>query len=240
MSKTIGWVAAATTAWLCSVGVGWAADANDGLALYFSCDREAVSGVITDQSGQGNHGTVQGATLVPEGRIGGACRFDGVDDSIVVPASGSLDVGQQGPLTLAVWYNVATTAQGPILEWAQSLQDTGVHLWVNTIGWQWNGRGTGANLVDTSGDENTRVISAHDRPINTWHHLAVTYDQASGLAQVFVDGRFARAQKLGAFTPQTGYPLHIGDRPFDHQIFAGLLDEIRVYRRALSREEIPS
>ncbi len=226
-----------------TVGIPCAAAAtSDGLVLYYSFDAPPKNGLVLDESGKGNHGTPSGAVYVPNGGSAGAYRFDGIDDFIRIPATTSLNVGAGNAFTLAVWYNTTTNSpvnqQSPLIEWggATAAQD-GVHLWANTYGYQWSGKGTGANLVDTTGNDVPYVISTADRPRNEWHHLAVTYDRTAGIAKVYVDGRL-EGQKNFVITARTSYPLYIGKRPWDYQRLQGLLDEVRVYNRALSAAEV--
>ncbi len=218
---------------------------EDSLVLYFPFDSGPLDGVIEDQSGKGNHGVVNGAvTFVSgEGSGAGAFEFHGTDESVFVAKSDSLDVGQQ--LTFAAWYKPydrsnlpESEQQNPILEYSNG-QTAGAHLWTKTIGYQWNGKGTGANLVDTTGNDVSYVVSTGDKPVNEWHHLVVTYDGATNTGRVYIDGILAETRQFSSsFTPQTAYDLYIGRRIWDHQIYKGLLDEIRIYNRALTGQEV--
>lgn len=214
---------------------------DDGLVLYFPFDEAPQGTVVLDKSGKWNNGTVTGGVSfkVNSGRIGGAYEFDGVDDWIKVTRNASLDVGKQA--TFAVWYKaydtrknlLPTFQQNPILEYSDG-QKAGVHVWANTIGFQWNVKGTGANLVDTTGNEINNVVSTSDLHFNEWHHLVVTYDGNSGVGRVYIDGALAETKILGSFTPQTSFDLYVGRRIWDLPIYNGLLDEVRIYNRVLS------
>lgn len=207
----------------------------DGLVLHYSFDTDN-SRTIIDQSGMGNTGQINGPTFTTNGRLGGALVLDGVNDFICVPASPSLDVNQH--LTMMAFFNAEDYAdQRPILEWSRT-DRTGVHMWVNVKGYQWNGKGTGANLIDVNGDEVNRVISITDPPPGTWHHLAVTYDGDMGFARVYLDGQLAQNAVLSVAALQTQYDLYIGTRPLSGAYFKGRLDEIRIYNRVLSEPEI--
>ena len=232
------------------------ADLNAGLVLYFPCDEPIVNGLVEDASAAHNDGQAFGVVQVPDGRIGGACRFEGagpmydpappaiggIVQYIKVGASSSLDVGANGTFTLATWYYATTdgesNSQSPLIEWGgASPSESGVHLWAYTLGGQWGGNGTGANLVDVTGNDASYIISAADRPRGTWHHLAVTYDRTTGVARVYLDGQLENTRTFTA-TPRTSYDLYIGRRPWDGQRLKGHMDDIRVYNRALGAEEI--
>jgi hypothetical protein len=72
---------------------------------------DAGSGVAAiDDSGNGNVGTIAGATWTTQGRYGNALRFDGAGDTVRVPASASLDVGSR--LALSAWVRPTSAQSG--------------------------------------------------------------------------------------------------------------------------------
>jgi hypothetical protein len=181
----------------CLLGIGaapvLAADITAGLVLHYSFDAPPKSGKVLDESGRGNNGTVTGPVYVQDGGSAGAYRFDGVDDYIRIPATTSLNVGSGNAYTLAIWYNTTTDSeanrQSPLLEWGgTTVAQDGVHLWANTYGYQWNGLGTGANLVDTTGNEVLYVISAAAAKVLNGVNT-VLKDPASAVWRVAVDAQ---------------------------------------------------
>ncbi len=79
--------------------------------------------------------------------------------------------------------------------------------------------------------------------INSFQHVAVTYDKASGIARLFHNGQVVKEQYLGTVTPQTSYDLYMGYRPSgtaSGNRFYGLMDEVSLYNRALKPAEILS
>jgi hypothetical protein len=75
--------------------------------------------------------------------------------------------------------------------------------------------------------------------------VALTYDQSSGVATLYANSNIVAQMTLGSFMPQTSFPLWMGHRPNDVPENAtygahlgGLLDELSLYRRALSQSEI--
>src|SRR4051812_26230173 len=79
--------------------IGQAASAN-GLVAAYSFD--AGSGtVVSDASGNGNVGSISGATWSSSGKYGGALAFDGVNDSVAIPDSSSLDL--TSGMTIEAW-----------------------------------------------------------------------------------------------------------------------------------------
>ena len=69
-------------------------------------------------------------------------------------------------------------------------------------------------------------------PLNTWTHLATTYDGAN--VRLYLNGALAATRAAtGAITVSTG-ALQIGGNSVWSEWFKGLIDEVRVYSRALS------
>ncbi len=79
-----------------------------GLVAAYAFD-EGAGVSVGDGSGNGNVGTVTGATWT-RGRYGSALRFDGAHDLVRVPPSTSLDVGSE--LTLSAWIRPAASQAG--------------------------------------------------------------------------------------------------------------------------------
>lgn len=79
-------------------------------------------------------------------------------------------------------------------------------------------------------------MGASGPPLNAWTHLAFTYDGAT--EKLYVNGVLvaSRAQ-TGAISAANGV-LHIGGDSVWGEHFQGLIDEVRIYNRALSAAEI--
>src|SRR5207244_8616008 len=77
---------------------------------------------------------------------------------------------------------------------------------------------------------------------NTWQHVALTYDKSSnnGKITIYLNGNIARQiTNAGGFTPQTTYPLNFGARLAQGAAYyAGSMDEVEIFNRALSQSEI--
>ncbi len=196
-----------------------------------------AEGNALDNAGT-NNGVFQNPAFGP-GEVGLAFSFDGSGNNIKVLASPTLDVGHGG-MTIEAWINPADTTGRPIAEWGPgpSSGGYGVHFYANAIA-------VGvlyANLVGTDGSSHVVQTAAGVLTTNRFQHVALTYDKASGLAVLFVNGVVAVQSTFGNFTPQTSADLYIGYRPsfipFGPVSFKGLIDELSIYSRALSATEI--
>jgi len=215
-----------------------------------SCVR-APAGLVSWWPGEGNandaagtnHGTVENGLTFASGTVGRAFSFDGADDYVRISAAASLDVGLGAGMTLEGWICPGNPqAVGPLIEWNDGVSAIGVHLWLSAEYPPGVIRPLYVNLVDTQGG--IHVIGTTSNPLssNRWQHVAVTYDKASGVAVLYLDGAVVLTESLGSFTPQTSYPLWFGKRAAGGGYwlgpYQGLMDEISLYDRALSTAEI--
>ena len=176
------------------------------------------SGGPEDAAGAANGTLVGGAAVVA-----GELLLDGVDDYVqlgehIVPTSGS--------------YTVALFARQPIPQ-------TG-HRELISQGFS-NGPGfyIGHNPLG--------VIRVSDSWLNTgvaypsdglWHHFAVAVDSTVGSTTLYVDGILQASVGFAIATTPAGTDTRFGQQFDDDEYFAGSLDEIRIYDRALSALEI--
>jgi hypothetical protein len=184
----------------------------------------------SDSSGRGHAGMLEGTlsfdTHSATGRIGGAIKFGGGNDCIRVPDFKG--VTGAGPRTVAVWLKTASTS-GEIVSWG-----------ANDAGKMWNfGYVRGGIGVTPKGGYLYMKDPTHDEQ---WHHVAAVVSEASPPnlhddVKLFKDGEPATIDDIGLLDL---WPIETGDK-LDVSIgrrFKGLLDDLRIYDRALSADEI--
>jgi hypothetical protein len=198
-------------------------------------------------SADGNNGMLQDGVTCAAGNVGQAFAFDGNNSSVTVPASSSLNVGLGGGLSIETWIKPSTVAlERPIVEWNSVTGGNpypyGVHFWISVpVGY---GAGPGclyANIVDTVGSFHWLTSAGGLLNTDSFQHVAMTYDKTSGLAVLYLNGAIVAEKNLGSFTPQTSYNLYLGRRPGGVAAaysWAGLMDEVSLYSRALDQTEI--
>ena len=220
-----GWVAALVVA--LSAPVERAGAQSTGLVAAYSFE-EGTGSAVGDASGNGRTGTISGATWTPAGRFGGALSFDGVNDLVSVTDAAALDLSTG--MTLAAWVNpsalsdwrtVVLKEAAPGLAYALYAHDTArPGAWIRT---------------NTSGvDIGTAAPSA--LPLNTWTHLAATYDGSS--VRIYVNGALVASRAVTGGIVASTLPLRIGGNAVWGEYYSGLIDEVRIYNRALTGTEI--
>jgi hypothetical protein len=205
------------------------ADAADpDLAAYWKFD-DGAGNVAIDSSGNGNDGEFVGDPKWVPGYLGGALEFDG-DDYLNCGNGPSLQIRDE--ITIAFWFKVeafqntweAFMAKGDDSYRTSRGDGTGnaTHLGISgTSAGGGNGWFNGVTIVTD----------------NQWHHMAATYDGAEG--KIYVDGVLDVTSPGTGQINQSNYDLWIGANSQQSGRFLhGLLDDMRIYSRALMDVEI--
>jgi len=203
------------------------AQSDEGLVAEWHFD-EGSGSVLKDSSGNGNDGVIYGATWI-DGKYGKALSFDGVDDYVYCGNDRIFDFGTN-TFTIETWVKTIdkTTSnwEGIVGKWdtpngyfLQYISSTGA--WA--FGWHGN---TYLNPSKSISDGN-------------WHHVVA---KRTGLtsAQLYIDGEFIGSRAdLPSISSDTPNPLSIGRLSLEYgRYFNGIIDEVRIYNRALTSEEI--
>jgi hypothetical protein len=192
----------------------------------------------------GNTAILQGDATFAPGEVGQAFQLNDTNAYLRVPASSNLNVAAGGSLTIEAWVKVSdVTGYHPIAEWNNNAGLGGAHLWI--LPYDGDTGVLFANVVGTDGNSHPIRSPAGSVTSNVFQHVAVTYDQTSGMGTLYVNGNMVAQSDFGQFTPQTTYDFWMGHRPNDSPqnatygaYLGGLLDELSLYRRALSPAEI--
>jgi hypothetical protein len=142
-----------------------------------------------NDSADGNHGTLNGATFAT-GTVGQAFSFDGVDDYVNVPDSANLEVTTQ--FTLEAWIK-----PDDVSTWRQIISKFGA---AGHYAYQYGLAPNGALRVDISAGGNTYDDLTSPTGLlspGTWAHVAVTFQ--SGFLRLYVNG-VQVASKLSSMT----------------------------------------
>ena len=211
----------------CSLLVDRATADVSGLVAAYGFD-EGSGPTALDASPSHASGTVSGAAWNTAGRHGSALSFDGTNDSVAISSTAALDLttgmtleAWVRPTSLGGWRTVILKERPGNLSYALYASDGNAHP---------------SSYVTVGGAERS-VTAPSALPLNTWTHLASTYDGTT--IRVFVNGvQAAASAATGSITASTS-PLKIGGNSVWGEWFAGLIDEVRVYNRALDAGRDP-
>ena len=190
----------------------------------------------------GNNGSVSNDLSYAAGEVNSAFNM-GSSGFVFVPASASLNIGTNSGFTAEGWIypTDVSVAQHPIFEWSPVAGNVGVHCYINEPPPAGGGAGSlFANVRDTGGNDHYFTTAANIVVPNAWQHFALTYNQITGVAVIYLDGSEVASADLGIYTPWTSGDLLLGYRliPFQNYHFLGGLDEMSIYGRDLSASEI--
>lgn len=226
---------------LATTTTGWA-DLSDGLVAYYP-----FSGSANDEGSNGNHGTVIGATLTEDmfGNTNSAYYFDGINDYIRASAN-NLPTAER---TVSLWFYTDEVNINPYNPGYRG----------NLVGYGGAGCGSswlmgidhwGIPSMGVTSHCNLKTIEYYysQEPIGNWYNLAITTSPTG--TYIYVNGEL-KASNSSLFFNNTyvnGRDLAIGVAvrtngyaPYtDYNVgyFKGIIDNVRIYDRALSSSEI--
>jgi hypothetical protein len=190
---------------------------------------EGAGNTVTDASGNGNAGTISAATWTTQGKFGNALSFNGVNALIAIAGSSSLNVTTG--MTLEAWIYPTATQSG----WRTIMQREAEAYYLNASTDAGPLRpGGGANI---SGNGNI-VTGPTASPVNGWTHVAMTFNGST--LTLFVNGVAVATRATTGSVETNSKPLRIGGNVPYGEFFTGIIDEVRVYNRALTAAEIQS
>jgi len=208
-------------------GVVRAAEVDPSMVLYMPFD-DIGADRATDYSDAGNHGDLKGGAEVveDEGAFFGALVLE-PNAYVEVPGDGSLNLQD---MTLMCWVRLdADPGDQSAIE--------------RTSGWgagEYNLLGDYGNAVllqifdlDDGCDDELQAGNVLD---GEWRHIAATYDSSEIV--VYVDGDDVGGGPCDGEIAEVATPLYIGSRGGGSRFTHGAYDEIRIYNRAMSKDEI--
>jgi len=175
----------------------WSMNGNSITDLLMPFDTND-SAIAKDYSGNTKNGNVTGPTWEPNGVVGGAYQFDGIDDYISLPYCFDED-NYTDEITVETWINTSEDSVGIAsfdknIFWDLSITN-GVIKWATN---------TNSNSIDIFG-----ITNVND---SKWHYVTATYDSSSGECSIYVDGTLDKneiihnpGEELGSGSNTSGF-----------------------------------
>ncbi len=202
-------------------------------AYSFEDTTNSITLGIDDGPGTANNGTLSGATSINDPTKGNVLNFDGVDDGVEINGLYS----ESANVTLSAWVNFTGAETGDVISIGDSVL-------IRAGDWGSND-GLSGLFYDGS---NWQEISTSTAFSGTgWHHVAYTFDDTSDQQKLYIDGIEVAS---GTETTSIDY-FDSGDPTFTNTtigrhpdptetlfFFDGMIDDARIYDRALTAVEI--
>jgi hypothetical protein len=204
------------------------APVTSGLVAAYGFE-EGTGTTVADASGRGHTGTISGAAWAAAGRYGKALRFDGVNDRVGVADSNALDLSAR--FTLEAWVNPVVLTGWRTVLMKETADGLAYAVYANDNAPQ---PAAYTRIDGAAASDGSSGVAA--LPVNAWTHLAATYDGST--LRVFVNGVEVGSEPVSGNVVKSANVLSIGGSLVWGEYFEGLIDEVRVYNRALTAAEI--
>lgn len=220
---------------------------KNGLVGHWTFDSYNLSDKVYDVSGNSNNGYFQGgstSTAKTLGKIGQAMNFDGVNDMVNAGSGSTLD--DLPGLTYMGWIKPRSAGggRGTLFAKVNSSNVQGLtYVFFDNV--------TATNgisfLRDTLTTDISYTTTNNAVSLNEWAHVAVTWDgtvNTVGNVKIYINGVQSSYQisenGIGSLESDAGNDFTIGGRVLvgSERYFDGLIDDVRVYNRAVSATEV--
>jgi len=189
---------------------------------------------VFDTSGNSNHGKPQNGASQKKAnycQVGRCYEFDGDNDMINTSFTGT---GPTDALTVMAWVNVLDNNSRPghyqdlvakeyAAQWALLANE-------NKHKFRWH--------INTTGSESYEFRNIYEYQVKQPYHLAMTYDSSTGAWKQYVNGREVNRETLAGTINSGTNPVQIGAGPRDNNYARARIDQVKIFDRALGRQEI--
>ena len=187
---------------------------------------EGSGTVLIDRSGNGNHGTLVNGPVWTTGKYGGALTFDGTNDIVTINDASALRL--TNTMTLEAWVSSTTSTGWRSVLLKEIPGDLSYALYGNT--------GTNRPGVQITTTTAADARGAAQLPLNTWVHMAATYDGAT--LKLYLNGALVSSKAAAGTLRASTNPLRIGGNLIWGEYFKGQIDDVRIYNSVLTQAQI--
>ena len=205
--------------------VAWGQLPTKGLVLYLTME-EGKGNIINDQSGNGSKATITGDPKWVKGKFGTGIEFDGETNYAVVNHNPVFDFTE---MTAAAWVNWSGLSAGyrfVMCQWGSPGNE-----WILRV----DNKGNFAAVWFIDG----KVQKDTERkpfPQGQWQHIAIAH--RDGAQTIYRDGEVAVSAKRAGKLAVGKDNVFIGANGTEGDKFGGILDELALWNRALTQDEI--
>ena len=188
---------------------------------------EGAGTSAANAAGSGLSGLISGARWTTAGKYGSALSFDGVNDWTTVKDAAALDL--TNGMTLSAWVYPTARKTWPTVLLKERTGGLAYALYAR------NNASRPSAYVNTGGSDFAANGGA-SLPLNSWSHLAATYDGAT--LRLYVNGTRIQRRAVSGNLLNTRGALRMGGNSVWREYFKGRIDEVRIYNRAQTKSEI--
>ena len=188
---------------------------------------------VADSSASANHGVITGDAAWTTGQFGGALSFDGTDDYVTLPI-GTI-ISELSDTTVTTWANFSNAGGAWQRIWDFG-SGTGIYMFlcarVNTDGV--------IRFAIRTASIGEQVVNTPDRLASGWHNITVVLDSADMMTRVYVDGAMVASGATLLLPKDLGVTTQnwFGKSQWPDALYQGDLDDVRIYNRILTQDEI--
>ena len=210
-----------------------AAEITDGLVLYMPLD-EGSGKTTEDKSKTKAKGEVKGAKWV-DGKFGKALQFESSAEHVLVPDDKAYHIEEEITQAAWVWLERLPSAHAIVFGTREGgggrnigfgygmNPGNGIKVWTN---------GKGGGFKDIN-DNKTRLKTKQ------WYYLAYTHtDDDNGMVKIYVDGKVTHEEESNNPVLPAGAPDAVQIGTWSGEAWPGIVDEVRMWNRILSDDEI--
>ena len=183
----------------------------------------------------GNDGTLQNGATFAAGKVDQAFSLDGVDDKLTVADAANLDLA--GDFSIDMWAKPKAFTPGPGFDFLITKNDGFLS---ETANFQVTMSPTGVMRFIIGGGAGTGLFQFIDAPsaipLNQWSHIAVVRSSTS--LELYINGVKVTSASRTVSQTTNNNPVVFGAATISGAEFNGLIDEVEIFNRALSPEEI--
>jgi len=221
--------------WAMDFDEDWAAggaafqDVLDGLVGWWKMDEESWDGTadeVVDSSGKGNNGTAAGGAITAEGKINRAGLFNGTTSHIDAGNGSSLDA--TSGITITAWAKPYSVSDVKVAskDDVKSGRSWGAGIYMGRMIFE----------IFASGGYSVVQICGSAIVTNEWVFVTYMFDGTN--CSTYINGSFNSSTPASGTITVSASKVFVGARGDNQLFFDGLIDDLRIYNRALSSNEV--